>query len=282
MPVKCQVRLSVGVPRIDIHTEVENHARDHRLRVHFAAPFPVQQAAYDGHFEIVDRPVRLPAFNNEWVEQPRPEVPQRAFTSLTGKKLGLLIANRGLPEAETLIRPDGNAEVALTLLRCVGWLSRDDYPERKGHAGPAMETPGAQMPGKWSFDYAIIPHSAQDAANARLQAYAFEVPMRAVNSAIQKNSPEGKRLPAQASLLQVEPPQFILSAVKASQDGGYVVRGYNLTGEEHEVSLTPLLPFNSAEQVNLAEQKIASLVTAPDNHVSFKARGNEIISIMFR
>ena len=283
MPVKCQIRLSAGVPRIDIHTEVENNARDHRLRVHFAAPFPVEQAAYDGHFEIVHRPVRLPAFNNEWIEQPRPEVPQRAFTSLTGDKTGLLIANRGLPEAETLIRPDGNAEIALTLLRCVGWLSRDDYPERKGHAGPAMETPGAQMPGKWSFDYAIIPHRAQDTASARLQAYAFEVPMRAVNSAVQKTPPEDTRLPAQASLLQVEPQKFILSAVKTSQDGsGYVVRGSNLTTEECEVSLTPLLPFTSAEQVNLAEQKITSLAAAPDHHISFKARGNEIISILFR
>ena len=50
--------------------------------------------------------------------------------------------------------PDGT--IAVTLLRCVGWLSRDDLDERRGPAGPGTATPGAQMPGKWAFDYAII------------------------------------------------------------------------------------------------------------------------------
>jgi hypothetical protein len=37
----------------------------------------------------------------------------------------------------------GNPQIALTLLRCVGWLSRDDLSTRRGHAGPYMATPGA-------------------------------------------------------------------------------------------------------------------------------------------
>jgi regulator of protease activity HflC (stomatin/prohibitin superfamily) len=37
----------------EIHTEFSNQAEDHRLRVHFPAPFGVQTAQHDGHFEIV-------------------------------------------------------------------------------------------------------------------------------------------------------------------------------------------------------------------------------------
>jgi mannosylglycerate hydrolase len=43
----------------------------------------------------------------------------------------------------------------LTLLRCVGWLSRDDLATREGHAGPAVATPGAQCPGVHRFEYAL-------------------------------------------------------------------------------------------------------------------------------
>ena len=37
--------------------------------------------------------------------------------------------------------------LGLTLLRCVGWLSRDDLSTRYKHAGPGLETPGAQCLG---------------------------------------------------------------------------------------------------------------------------------------
>ena len=114
---------------------------------------------HDGHFEVVERKVGVPVFDETWVEQPRPEVPQRAFTSVTDGKSGLTIANRGLTEVEVLKNCCRECRDRVTLLRCVGWLSRDDFSTRKGHAGPFLETPGAQMPGTWAFDYSIIPHA---------------------------------------------------------------------------------------------------------------------------
>ena len=42
IPVTSRVSLIPGGERVDIHTEVENTAKDHRLRVHFPAPFGVQ------------------------------------------------------------------------------------------------------------------------------------------------------------------------------------------------------------------------------------------------
>ncbi len=112
---------------------------------------------------------------------------------------GLMLANRGLPEVEVLKNPLGNAEIALTLLRCVGWLSRDDFSTRKGHAGPFLETPGAQMPGKWAFDYSIIPHSG-NWQSAFWQAYAFETPLRAVTTGLHAGG-----LPPAGSFVETSP-----------------------------------------------------------------------------
>ena len=91
------------------------------------------------------------------MEQPMGTYPQKAFASVDDGTHGLTIGNRGLPEYEALNTPDG-AEIAVTLLRCVGWLSRADLTSRKGGAGPQLRTPGAQLPGRHVFEYCIIPH----------------------------------------------------------------------------------------------------------------------------
>jgi alpha-mannosidase len=81
----------------------------------------------------------------------------------------------------------------------------------------------------------------------------------------------------------VEPAEFVVSAVKQSEDGrGWLVRGYNVTRSEMDVTLKPWLPFTHAEQVNLCEQKLASLRSASDGSISIHVRGHEIASVLFR
>jgi alpha-mannosidase len=276
-PVTTTITLSNEVPRIDIHTQFDNRARDHRLRVHFPAPFNADIGSHDGHFEIVDRNIGVPAFDETWMEQPRPEVPQRAFTSVTDGKSGLTIANRGLTEVEVLRNAQGNVEIALTLLRCVGWLSRDDFSTRKGHAGPFLETPAAQMPGSWAFDYAIIPHPG-DWHNAFEQAYAFETPMRLARTGLHPGT-----LPVFASFVKVKPASFVVSAITQNESGdGWQVRGYNLKPETIQVSLKPWKLFKKVGKVNLAGEKLASLKPDQDGVVSFPVRGHEIATLLFR
>jgi mannosylglycerate hydrolase len=274
LSITTRISLAVGVPRVDVHTEVDNLARDHRLRVHFAAPFSAREADFDGHFEIVRRPLALPAFDDTWVEQPRPEKPQRAFTSLTNGKIGLTIANRGLPESEALAARDGYAEIAVTLLRCVGWLSRGDLTTRKGHAGPGEETPGGQLIGKHTFDYAILPtNGAPDFE----QAYAFQAELRSVNAPLHPGA-----LPAAASLVQVSPPEFAVSAIKTAEDGnGWIVRGYNLTAQPLDVKLTPWRPFARVESTNLVEETLDVLIPAADGSVHLPVGGRAIATIRF-
>jgi len=303
--ITSHVTLTAGVPRVDIHTEVDNRARDHRLRVHFPTPFAVTEADYDGHFEIVRRPIGVPEFDESWVERPRPEVPQRAFTSVSDGQQRLTVANRGLPEVEVLrlpkssrstpetqcrglrLRKSETTEIALTLLRCINWISRDDFEARRGHAGPMASTPGAQMIGRWTFDYSIIPHtvgrdsippssSRQDGILPYHQAYAFETPLRAISTGLHDGP-----LPACGSFVESSPQEFVISAVKETEDGNsWLVRGYNISGEEINVTLKPWRKFRRLERVNLAEEKLSALRPAADGRVEFTARAHEIVTIM--
>ncbi|MFA5078457.1 MAG: glycoside hydrolase family 38 C-terminal domain-containing protein, partial [Dehalococcoidia bacterium] len=100
-PLEISVRatLTCGTARVDFTTSVTNICCDHRLRVHFPAPFRCEDACYDGHFEVVRRPAGAPAYDDSWFEKPAAQQPQRAFVDISDGKTGLMVANRGLPEA---------------------------------------------------------------------------------------------------------------------------------------------------------------------------------------
>jgi len=284
VPITTRIILTQGVPRIDIQTTVENSAQDHRLRVHFPAPFKVEEAWFDGHFEILKRPVGVPEWDETWAEEPRPEKPQRAFTSIQGETCSLMVANRGLPEVEVFINDQNQSEIALTLMRCVGWLSRDDFSTRHSHAGPFLPTPGAQLAGKHTFEYSIIPYgsSPESFQSACQQAYAFNNPLRSVFTGIQPGI-----LPSEVSLVQVNPPAFQISAIKASEKQpnpgktGWIVRGYNPSAETMQVNLKPWEKAIRADLVSLAEVPQEEIEINSDGSINLAVRPMQIVSVLF-
>ena len=149
-------------------------------------------------------------------------------------------------------------------------------PVRQGHAGPAYETPGAQVPGTWSFDYSIIPHEGHW-SESRDAAYAFQASLRAVETAIHAGE-----LPASGSFLSTSPGEFVVSAVKETEDGtGWIVRGHNSSSEPIALRLQPLRRFAHAAQVNLAEDEVAVLTVARDGSVTVAVGGHEIVTVRF-
>ncbi|MCJ7532838.1 MAG: glycosyl hydrolase-related protein [Anaerolineales bacterium] len=264
------------VPRLDIVAKVNNLAQDHRLRVHFPVPFKAIYADYDGHFEVLKRPIALPDYDESWIEQPRPETPQRAFVDISKSGIGLMIANRGLPEVAVIPAEADKTVIALTLLRCVGWLSRDDFSTRKGHAGPMLATPQAQMLGEYTFEYSIIPHM-NDWQQAYQQAYAYNASMRGIGIDIHKG-----RLPFALSFITIEPDDFILTAIKIPEDdSGLLVRGYNPGEDSLKVRLTLFRRFTSAGCLDLAEQELSPLPLVKDCSVVFTSNPKEIATIKF-
>jgi alpha-mannosidase len=210
-----------------------------------------------------------------WAEVPQGTYAQKSFVDVNDGRRGLVLANRGLPEYEILDGPDG-VTIALTLLRCVGWLSRSWMRTRPVQAGPLIPTPGAQERGRHVFHYSLIPHEGGWQA-AFSQAHRSAVPPRTVFVA------EGKgQLPPAGSLLTVRPESFVLSAFKEAEDGqGIIVRVYNIADGPAEGEVRLEVPWQAVERVNLNEEPLGP-AEVRDGWVRLSLRPNEIATLRFR
>jgi mannosylglycerate hydrolase len=271
------------VARIDIETEVDNRARDHRLRVHFPSGVRTDESHAEQHFGVLRRPLAPPEDDGTSLETPVGAYPQKSFVDVSDGQRGLAVANRGLPEYEALREADGTVTIALTLLRCVGWLSRTDLRTRRGPAGPSLEVPGAQMLGRWTFHYSLIPHAGGWETSFQ-EAHRFARPLKAVRA-----GPGAGGLPPDGSLLEIEPPALVLSSLKTGEDGhGVVVRVYNMSDVPQEGRLRLLPPHAAARMVDLNEEPCLPAGTAlgtadaSDGWVKLSARPNQILNVEFR
>ena len=276
-PLDVAISLTQGLPQVNVQVVFDNHALDHRLEVRFPTGLNVEKARYDGHFQILERAIDLPDTDASWRELPRPEVPQRTFTDVSVASHGLTIANRGLPEVAVVRDEQGRAEIALTLLRCVGWLSRDDMWNRQGQAGPPLPTPGAQEQATYLFNYAIIPHGA-DFGNAVKLAQSYQTDFEAVVAPLQIG-----RLPERAEMVSVAPSEFLITALKeAENESGWILRGVNLSDASINLKLKPSLPYLSVELVNLDESYLGEVKTNDAGEVELPVAAHKIVTLFFR
>ncbi|HVA91244.1 MAG TPA: glycoside hydrolase family 38 C-terminal domain-containing protein [Chloroflexota bacterium] len=247
-PVLTEVRMAPDDPLIRFTTTVENTAQDHRLRLHVRAPFAADHVHAADAFALVERAIQ-PERAGEWKEAPVGTAPHQGFVVMHGEQGGLALAARGLPEYEVTPTEGGGADLALTLLRCVGWLSRGDLPNRPGEAGPSLPTPAAQCLGAHTFTYALALASDSWHTLPPL-ARAFSLDLHTHIAPCVEGG-----LPPSASLVQVSPDMVILSAVKGAENGdGAIARFYNESDQEQEARVELLFPAHSAELSDLDER----------------------------
>lgn len=293
LPVISTVRLYADQPGLYITTEIDNHAHDHKLSVQFPTGLHVAQAHVDESFMVAERDLHLPD-STGWVEDPTPLMHQRTFTDLSDGARGLAIINQGLPSVE--VTPDG--VIALTLLRAVGWLSRDDLWVRRIAAGPLVPTPGAQCLGPYRYEYAILPHAGdwqqvyQIAHNTNAPVLARRanthpgLDLREMNITRDDPSlvtpipwPRGGALPPMMSVLQVDPSVLVLSAMRRSDRDTLIVRFYNITREPVTGTVTAGLPVRAVYRTTLAEERQAQLALDGKRQVTLEVRGGEIVTL---
>ncbi|MBS3795990.1 MAG: hypothetical protein KGY80_13885, partial [Candidatus Thorarchaeota archaeon] len=176
--------------------------------------------------------------------------PLRSFVSMNSGKRGLTVATKGLLEFEILKEQGGT--VALTLLRCVGWLSRIGMKTRSDTAGPVMRTPGAQCPGLHEFEFSIIPHEGDWLeANVQTEVENYLLPVVAEYGAPVDTAQNEER----PSFVKVYPEPVKISAIKkAEDDNGLIVRVWNCGSEKRSSTLEFGFPIIEAKTVNLAEE----------------------------
>jgi alpha-mannosidase len=234
MPCTLLVRIRKGSKAVDCRVRVTNRARDHRLRVLCAVGADaVTHHRSDSAFDVVTRAAGAPVIEGgaELTELPVATAPMQSFVDAGDDHRGAVVVADGLPEFE-VVRGDSGASIAVTLLRCVGDLSRNDLSTRRGHAGPGLAAPGAQCPGTHEFALTFVPRAAPPPATALYAiARAALLPPRVHLAA----SGDG-RLPAHASSFSLAPqggPAPVLSACKLADDRrSAILRLFNPSGEK--------------------------------------------------
>jgi mannosylglycerate hydrolase len=218
-PVLTRVRLAAGAERVEFTTTVANHASDHRLRVRFPCAGQAETVRAEGHFGVVRRPARA-VWSGSWFEPPH----HTSHTLGAVVAGGLVLLGKGLPEYEAT----EEGELALTLLRCVGWLSRDDLSTRRGAAGPQLAVPGAQCHGDHVFEYALELGEPGDAELLRRsQDYRFDFVQGAPG--VELESPQ-----------EAIEGDLVFSALKAAEDGdGVILRVFAAGGPAEGPRLPP-------------------------------------------
>ncbi len=155
LTARLTLALEAYAEHVELGVAFDHAVADHRLRLVVATGVHADEVASDGHWHVLRRPTR-PRLGDGWYQRPVATVHQRRFSAVSDGERGLAVLVRGLPEVEA-IPTDAGVDLAVTLLRAVGWLSRDDLTSRPQGAGPAVATPEAQCPGLQRFELAVCP-----------------------------------------------------------------------------------------------------------------------------
>lgn len=256
------LRVAPDVERVDLDLRLEDPARDHRLRLLFPVGAAVSDFDAATTFDVARRRPGAAA-DEGWVQRAPRTFCHQGFVHAAG----LCVAAPGLPEAE-LVADDGDAAIAVTLLRCVGHLSRQDLRSRPGPAGPGTETPGAQclepLEARLSLLPGLDPRAARDAELGLRVVYAGEEPL------VEEGRPQ----------LLLEPRALVLSALKPAEEGaGLVLRVLNPTDAPVEARVTPGFAFREAAAVRLDETPTGEPVAADGGTLRFTVPAHALRSV---
>ncbi|MFW9785344.1 MAG: glycosyl hydrolase-related protein, partial [Candidatus Heimdallarchaeota archaeon] len=313
---KIQILISLykGIKRIDFQIQLENNSRDHRIRMLFPTNIKSDIVNADGHFYVVPRDVKMPE-SSKWVQKPLPTNHQKDFVSVSDNSNTFAILNKGLPEYEAIINQDDTITFAITLLRCVEWLSRDDFITRKSHAGPGFKTPGAQCLGEYTFELSFITASKSSWLDSQVHVKGkeFNNPLKPifpnmVISAIRSSDkiilrPSGiisyfpsedlikiePYLPPSLSFLEIDNKSIVLSAMKKSEIGDFlIIRLYNISSRSQKTRLSfdKKINVKKVELVNFLEESPqyeikASIINFKENIVDIGLEPHVITTLKF-
>ena len=159
IPLRVELTIDAGAPFVRVRVSGRNTGRWHRTRIVFGTDVLDGEVLADAAFGPVERhPIEVTAEDRR-KEAPVPTAPLHRWVSLLAADRGTTLISDGLAEYEAL----AHGEIAVTLLRAVGSLSRATLPERPGHAGWPVATPRAQCIGPFAAEFALAMHGADSA-----------------------------------------------------------------------------------------------------------------------
>ncbi len=243
MDIVFHVELKKNSPVISVKMDVNNQAKDHRVRVLFPNNRGTDRSVSDNQFGIITRPAEDGAMavweKERWSERPDSIYPFLSFVH-QGNDRGLAVLTNSVREYE--LTGEEFRTIALTVFRCVGVLGKENLYRRPGRpSGIRMETPDSQMPGTHSYEFAFTADCAHSARRAR----EYTTPLITYNkmpyNAMKLNQPE-VRTPYVYSLLAVDNPEVTVTVLKKEEQGeGLLLRCCNETGRKQEMEVVTSL-----------------------------------------
>lgn len=145
------VTLYADAPIVRLRLDIENRAVNHRLRARF--PIGGRGAIAGAAIGVEHREPVLPDVRIGSIEREVRTAPAHGFVAAAEGKRGLAICQPNFFEYEAT----AGGDILVTLVRSVGQLSRNDLPERLGHAAWPVATPDAQEQGTHSIEMTVVP-----------------------------------------------------------------------------------------------------------------------------
>ena len=203
--VTTRVELRAGEPFVRLRVVFDNRCDDHRVRLHLPLPAPAHSSFAEGQFAVVERGLTAEGGGGE---VPLPTFPAGGFVAAGGPD-GALAALLTQPTEYELV--DAGRELAVTVLRSIGMLSRNRHALRDEPAGPQLPTPEAQCRGERTAELALMPYRGEwHCAGVAAAAEAYRHEFLAFAGTARAGTP----LPAPAAGLQVDGAGVIMTSVR--------------------------------------------------------------------
>jgi alpha-mannosidase len=271
--VRAVLTLHADSPVLRCTLELNNEARDHRLRLRIPAGASSPAVAAGGPFGTVVRRRTEVETGRYLSETPVRTAPAHRFVVAAGGENRLAVLAPGFFEYEHTA--DGHFIV--TLFRAVGQLSRDDLATRPGHAGWPVATPLAQCLGPDRLQLALCPVTTASQSGAAGLAEIWEdvfLPPQAVwlRQAIDLRVPELD--------ISLHGEGLVFSACKPAADGnGIILRCYNDAERPAAGRWRVTPPIREAYRVR-ADEGAGTPVPLADGgqEIRFEARPRELVT----
>jgi mannosylglycerate hydrolase len=245
--ITVELTLHHDQPMVYAKTIIDNQAKDHRLRLVYPLGQRIDRTVSDSVFELKER---IANREESFVAQRLKEVPVVVDPSLSmivchKENENFVVFHRGLHEYQV----EGKLNESIlkhTLLRSVGYLSRDDFKTRGGAAGPNLETPEAQVLRPTTVTYAFgFQTQTTSLAHIYQQAKVYRQPVVMLKG-VSLNKPH--------ALIKLSHQEVILSSTRKISPNQIEIRLWNPYAYEQTIDLSSDYKMVSFVETNMLKE----------------------------
>lgn len=272
LPISTLITLEKGSRRVDLKTTLDNHARDHRLRVLFPTGIKTDYAHADSPFDVVKRCILWNDVKDN-MEGFHPFQPMQRFVTVAGEADGFSFIGKGQGEYEVM--DDTERTLAITLLRTSrvamkanrGQMTPDELDRHSGH----------HCFGTIKYEYAITAHKGGwDDAQIPQMADDFRTPVR-----ILQGVPTSGKLAPTLSLIEIENPKIQVSAFyKSAAADGYILRLWNSGNLTQKTGISFNIDLQSVKVIAMDEEQEIALLALSGNTVQLELKKAQVTTLL--